>query len=165
MRLVSNAKCGCQGRQSYEVNKLGLWGYKWYQAKDRKVTSKGLNIALLLLSTIFLGLAYLAHVNQLQLQQMSSLARTVVGILVASPFALSFLAYMLRMRSLKRDEYQANMLRQRMEYATMAAIFYALIKGFSQQYGEAEGTPFYIWPAVFWYLIFWFSSVFGPYKP
>lgn len=128
------------------------------------MTNKRFNIYLFLLAAAFLGLAYAAHLNEAILHQTSAVARTVIGFVVASPFVLSIFVFMLRMKALKHDEYQANMLQQRMVYATMAAMFYALIKGFTDQYDEAQHAPLYIWPAVYWYLTFWFSSLFGPYK-
>ena len=122
-------------------------------------------MVLLVLATAFITLAYVADRNEEWLRTLPATARAAIGIVVVIPFILSILAYMLRVKALQGDEYQANMLQQRMAYATMASILYTLMKGFIDQYGEQRSAPFYIWPAIYWYLIFWFSGLFGPYKP
>jgi hypothetical protein len=129
------------------------------------MTNVRFNSYMALLAIIFTAMAYAAHQNAAQLRQLSELWRVAIGIAIAAPVALSLFVFMLRVKELRHDEYQAQMLNQRMVYATMTSMLYAVVKGFADQYGQVPTTPFYVWPVVYWYLTFWLSSLFGPYKP
>jgi hypothetical protein len=129
------------------------------------MTNVRFNIYLALLAFMFVTMAYAADQNEALLRQLPELSRVAIALAIAAPVALSLLVFMLRVKELKNDEYQAEMLNQRMVYATMTSLLYSVVKGFTDQYGQVAATPFYVWPIIYWYLTFWFSSLFGPYKP
>ena len=129
------------------------------------MTNFKFNAALFLLAVTFVFFSYLAELNADYLRSITAIGRALLGMIVVTPFILTMLVCMIRVKALEHDEYQANMLQQRMIYAVGAAMLYSLMKGFIDQYGETQNAPFYIWPAVYWYLTFWFSGLLGPYKP
>lgn len=129
------------------------------------MTNFRFTISTVLCAAIFVGLAYVADQNSALLRQLSVLGRTAIGLAIAAPVVISIFVFMLRVKELKSDEYQAQMLNQRMVYATMASMLYSIIKGFTDHHGQVATTPFYVWPVVYWYLTFWLSSLLGPYRP
>jgi hypothetical protein len=129
------------------------------------MTNLKFNIYMVSLAAIFVALALVAHQNGTLLRELSGLGRVVIGLVVATPVMLSLFVFMLRVKALKHDEYQAQMLQQRMVYAIMTSMLYSVVMGFAGQYGQTGSAPFYVVPVAYWYGTFWLSSLLGPYKP
>jgi hypothetical protein len=129
------------------------------------MTNLKFHIYMVLFAVIFVGLAFMAHQYTTQLRAMSELGRVGIGLVIAAPVLLTLFVFMLRVNALKQDEYQAQMLQQRMVYAIMVSMLYSIVMGFAGHYGQAGTAPFYVTPVVYWYGTFWLSSLLGPYKP
>lgn len=130
------------------------------------MTNLRFNIYLMLLAATFVGLAFAAEQNADYLRQLSFWLRMALAFVTAAPFMLSILLYMLRLKELRQDEYQAHLLQQRMAFATMAALFYTIFMGFTERYGPDAGVAvLYILPALAWYGAFAVSGLFGSEKP
>lgn len=129
------------------------------------MTNLKFNIYMVSFAAIFVGLAFVAHQNSAQLRELSGLGLMAIGLVIATPVMMSLFVFMLRVRALKHDEYQAQMLQQRMVYAIMTSMLYSVVMGFAGHYGQAGSAPFYVVPVAYWYGTFLLSSLLGPYKP
>lgn len=129
------------------------------------MTQSRFELSVATLAVIFFLSAYCADWLEIELRQLPVIGLSVVGLIVALPFFLTLMLVQKRIKQLELDEYQAYKLRERVAYASMAALFYTLVKGFMIQYKPEAGAPFYVWPAAFWYVTFWFNGLFGPHKP
>jgi hypothetical protein len=118
---------------------------------EKRMSNRKFNFLVLLCAILWLGMTFAAIPFSEELMAMPSLGRLLVSFGVSAPVVATLSLLTQRLAALKHDEYQQQLLRGQVLWASIMAIMMTATTGFAMAYAPDANGMIYTITVTTWY--------------